>query len=295
MSTHSVDDLLVKSMQNQQAPVQAIPNAPEPEPTPEITPEPPQIPPTEAELPKEPEVPQGTSEQELPEKSEKAEKSSPIDEYGNPIEKPKTYTEDEVQRMIRDRLSRGRNAEPAQQPTPLQVQKTAEDFQADPNSEETWETQLNTFIDKRLETRQTENEQKEWKAKETQKQADFEAKFNLGMTKYQDFQQVVGKVASSITNSMMLAARNLDNPAAFVYAAAKLHPQELERISHIGDAYAQAAEVGRLHERMVKQRAGASNAPKPIEAPKGDMTNKPINSSPSIDQRIFEHAKAKRR
>src|ERR1044071_6771502 len=62
-------------------------------------------------------------DQEIPEKLQKPENEQPkeevkeehqeekgrIDEYGNPIEKPKMYSEDEVQRMIRERLSRGRH------------------------------------------------------------------------------------------------------------------------------------------------------------------------------------------
>ena len=111
------------------------------------------------------------------------------------------------------------------------------------------------------------------------------------MGKYQDFHQVVA--GKPITNQMMLATRSLENPAAFVYGAAKMHPQELDRISRISDPYQQAAEIGRLHEKMVKSRATISNAPKPIEQPKGNMPNKPVNDKPSIDSLILQHAAAK--
>ena len=309
MTTHSVDDLLVKDMQNQQAPVQAIPNPP---------------PAVEAPVSQAENVNRGTIENtETPESTNKesqpdtnlsqqdsvpnvaqdatkdvnpnlATKDAKIDEYGNPIEPPRTYTEDEVQRMIRDRLSRGRNAEQPQ-PTPAHVQKVAEDFKADPNSEESWEGQLNTFIDKRLETRQAQLKQQEWQQQEGQRQAEFEAKFNSGMSKYQDFEAVVSRAAPAITPTMMMATRSLDNPAAFVYAAAKLHPGELDRISRIGDALSQAAEVGRLHERMVKHRGVTSAAPKPLEVIKGDLPNKAIHPERSLDQRIFDYAKQKRR
>lgn len=308
MEAKNVDDILVKSMQNQQAPVQPaqppVPevSAPQPKPEPEHAPE-------QATTPR-PSGPQdqGVHAQEnkevLRETSVEQKESTPapepteskqpsnIDEYGNPIEKPRVYTEEEVQRMIRERLSRGRHAEQPQ-PTQQQVQKAADDFKADPNSEESYEVQLNRFIDRRIETREREHRDREWKQQEAQKQADFEAKFNTGMTKYQDFEQVVGKVGPSITPSMMLATRSLDNPAAFLYAAAKLHPGELERISRINDTFVQAAEVGRLHERMVKVRSGVSAAPKPIETPKSDITNKPVNSQPSIDQRIQDYGRQK--
>lgn len=304
MDAKNVDDILVRSMQNQQAPVQPAAQPAEQIPLPKAEPA--------SELPRasdpqdqgvQPQptenVPPGTSEPTNPVENdnksvETEQKPSNIDEYGNPIEKPRTYTEDEVQRMIRDRLSRGRHAEQPQ-PLPAHVQEAAKDFKADPDSEQSWEVQLNSFIDKRLETRQAQIKQQEWQQHESQKQADFEAKFNAGMTKYQDFEQVVSRVAPSITTSMMLATRSLENPAAFLYAAAKLHPAELDRISRLGDNFVQAAEVGRLHERMVKQRTGVSLTPKPIDVPKGDVPNKPINNQPSLDQRIIEHAKQKRR
>lgn len=300
MTTHSVDDLLVKDMQNQQAPVQPAtqltPQSPIESPAPEPAPAPePQE--TKVEPPAEPAVPHGTNEQKesapAPEPTES--KHNPnIDEYGNPIEKPRTYTEDEVQHLINDRMAKSRIAL-KQQEMQQQTQKISEDFKTDPESTESWEVQLNSFIDKRLETRQTQLQQQQWQQQEAQRQTEFESKFNRGMTKYQDFEQVVSKAAPSITPSMMLATRNLDNPAAFVYAAAKLHPGELDRISRIGDPYAQAAEVGRLHERMVKVGRAASAAPKPIEAPKGDLPSKVINPQPSLDQRIFDYAKQKRR
>ncbi len=304
MATHSVDDLLVKDMQNQQAPVQAIPNEPLPEKIPE--PEPASASPPPATDPQdqgvqaqaEQNVPHGTSEPDTNQTQSEHKvdtKASNIDEYGNPIEKPRIYTEEEVQSIINDRMARSRMAIKQQPPTPQQVQKAADDFKADPNSEESWEVQLNSFIDRRLETKQKEVMERQWQQQESQKQADFEAKFNSGMSKYQDFEQVVSKAAPSITTGMMLATRSLDNPAAFIYGAAKLHPAELERISKINDAYVQAAEVGRLHERMVKQRGNVSNAPRPIEAPKGDLPNKVINPQPSLDQRILEHAKQRRR
>jgi hypothetical protein len=175
------------------------------------------------------------------------------------------------------------------------VPKASESFKADPNSEESWETQLEKFNDDWYEKRQVQERQKQWQQQETQKQADFEAKFNVGMNKYQDFEQVVSKVAPSITTGMMMAARTLENPAAFIYGAAKLHPAELERISRINDGAAQAMEMGRLHERMVKNRGMISGAPKPIEAPRGDLPQKAINPQPSLDQRINDYAKQKRR
>jgi hypothetical protein len=303
MTTHSVDDLLVKDMQNQQAPVQAIPNTqPDPASDAPTPPTEPQVQGDQAQdksdvpsLSQQDAVPNLAQDQPKTDETKPTEaKAANIDEYGNPIEKPRTYTEDEVQHIINDRMAKSRIAL-KQQEMQQQTQKISEDFKADPNSEESWETQLNTFIDKRLETRQAQLSQQQWQQQEAQRQAEFEAKFSNGMTKYQDFEQVVSKAAPSITPSMMLATRSLENPAAFVYAAAKLHPAELDRIARIGDPYVQAAEVGRLHERMVKVKGTVSAAPKPIEVVKGDVPNKPLSNDRSLDQRIFDYAKQKRR
>jgi hypothetical protein len=212
---------------------------------------------------------------------------SPIDEYGNPVEKPRMYTEEEVNQRIRERLSRGRYAE---QPTQQQVEQVADNFKADPNSEESWETQLEAFVEKTIDKKQKKAQQEQWQRMEKEKQADFEAKFTTGMNKYPDFIDVVkGK---PITTDIMLATRSLDNPAAFIYGASKLHPQELDRISKIPDAYQQAMEVGRLHEKMVKARHHQSKAAKPIEAPKGDV---PVNAPTrtSIDSLIEQHGRQK--
>lgn len=243
-------------------PVKEVPAAPVPEPEPE----------------------------ELPiaaETEEKVATDRPIDEYGNPLAKPRMYTEEELQQRIKDRL-RGRYAE---QPTIQQTQQAAKDFTPDPNSEESWETQLESFVEKTIEKRQQKLNQQAWQQQEQARQAEFEGKFTAGMGKYADFNEVVGK--ATITDGIMMAARALDNPASFVYAASKLHPQELSRIAQISDPYAQAAEVGRLHERMVKSRNAVSKAAKPLEVPKGDV---PQNQyvRPSIDQLIDQHARQKR-
>ena len=130
---HSIDATLVKDMsqrsENAQAPVQAaVPEVstpqepvrqavtPLPESDPESSndPEPSSLSDSPAEsLPVAAET--TTQDDEGSPSSPSSPSSSPIDEYGNPIAKPKMYSEEEVQRMIRDRLSRGRQA--AEQPT----------------------------------------------------------------------------------------------------------------------------------------------------------------------------------
>lgn len=231
------------------------------------------------------------AETEAPKTDDKPETKaeSPIDEYGNPVEKPKMYSEEEVQRMIRDRLSRGRHAE---QPSHQQVQQMAQDFKADPNSEESWENQLKTFVKQTLKEVSNEEREIQWRQQEKQKQAQFEERFTSGMSKYSDFNQIVAD--KPITDKIMMATRALENPAAFIYGASKLHPQELDRIARIEDPYILAAEVGRLHERMVKARNAQSKAGKPLEAPKGDVPVKQMNDYGSLESRIEQHAKQKR-
>jgi hypothetical protein len=212
---------------------------------------------------------------------------SPIDEYGNPVEKPKMYSQEEVNRIIRERLARGRQAqEQVQEPAPTPQEAPAE-------QEEDWQAQLNRVIDHRIESRQREHQEREWRSREAQKQAEFEDKFSIGMSKYADFHQVVAN--KPITDTMMMATRHLENPAAFIYGAAKLHPQEIDRISKIQDPYIQASEVGRLHERMVKERRSVSSAGKPLEAPKSDMPHQRGMNSLSLEDRIAQHAKSKLR
>jgi hypothetical protein len=218
----------------------------------------------------------------------KQEPDKTIDEYGNPIEKPKMYSEEEVARVVRERLARAK--QPEYVPPQQQYQPQA---QEQPAQEEDWEQQLKTVIKKTFAETQQELAQQQWQQQESARQAEFEARFASGMNKYQDFQQVV--YGKPITDTMMLAARNLENPAAFVYGAAKMHAPELERISKISDPYAQAAEIGRLHEKMIKSKNVISGSHKPLEAVSSDMPSKTFANQPSIDERIHQYAKQKRR
>lgn len=210
------------------------------------------------------------------------------DEYGNSIaqSKARMYTEEEVNRMIRERLQRGNHAHSS----PKEVKEATENFQADPNSNESWEAQLEQFIDKTLEKKQQQRERESWEREEKSKQAEFETKFRNGMGRYKDFHEVVAN--KPITDTMMLATRSMKDPAAFIYAASKNYGKELERIAQIKDPYYQAAEIGRLEERMRKNHANASNAPRPIQPSQGDMGDKG-NTRPNLDARIHQYGRNK--
>lgn len=217
------------------------------------------------------------------------------DEYGNTIdkdEKEKLYTRDEVNELIRDRLKRGRYSEEQTTPqyTQQQINQAQEDgFKHDPTNEESWEVQLEKFIDKTIEKREQTRIEREWKAREEQKQAEFEIKFTSQMEKYKDFRDVVAN--KPVSDAMMRATMAMDNPAAFIYAACKNQPKEIERISKIQDPAHQILEIGRLEEKMKKSRA-IPLSPKPATRVMGDVSDT-IDARPSIDSLIHSHAKSK--
>lgn len=230
-------------------------------------------------------------DQESPEKLQKPEKSEEIDEdtddYGNKVPKGKVYTEEEVQAMIRKRLKLHHEEKQVQQQP--QQQQQAEGFEHDPTNEQPWEIQLENHIKQTVQKLETEKQEAAWQAEQQRAQADFETRFTGGMSKYADFNDVVA--GKPITNGIMMAARSMADPAAFIYAAAKQQPAELERISKITDPYVLAAEVGRLEERMKKART-VSKAPKPPTKTKGDVADKGAIRQ-SLDDLIRQDAKRK--
>ena len=214
------------------------------------------------------------------EKEEVADDSSvqTTDEYGNEIAPPKMYTQEElndrINSAVRDRLSRGSVAE---QPTP-QLESANVESTAD-----NWEAQLESFIEGTLSKREQKLQQEQMRRQEQETNAAFEIRFNQGASKYQDFERVV--VGKPLTPQMVTATRGMQDPAAFIYAAAKTQAPELERISRINDPYAQAVELGKLEERMRKSRASVSKSPRPIDAVKGDMGEKPQKTW-SVDDKL---------
>src|SRR6185503_1184933 len=222
--------------------------------------------------------------------SEDSSESDNKDAYGNEVVKTqKTYTEEEVQRMIRERLARGQYAQQQQQAA---QQQAAKDFTPDPNSTESWEVQLENFVEQTLQKRESKLRTAQQQAQDQQLQAQFEEKFTNGMAKYKDFKEVVA--SQPITDSMMMAARGMEDPAAFIYAASKNFSQELQRISKLVDPFMQAAEIGKLESRMRKGKS-VSNAPSPVKNVKSDMTDKPLTPKRNIDDMIRQHANSRLR
>lgn len=226
-------------------------------------------------------------EHEEPEAEEPKEREEDYDDYGNTKTPPKTYTEEEVNerinKAVRERLSRGDNKN--QQPTQQQVAQQAQGFEYNPDSEESWEGQLEKFVERTVSKIGQKQAQQQQQARDEQVQADFEDKFSRGMNRFSDFRDVVG--SQPVTDPMTYALRGLPDPAAFIYAASKRHPQELSRISQIQDPAAQIMEMGRLEERM-RKAAPSTKAPRPVSKSREDssLPVKGKKTEPSIEDLI---------
>lgn len=246
---------------------------------------------------KTPEVDQGTeAEKEKPQEQpqakpsdDKASTDEQVDEYGNKISTEKRlYTQEEVNQIMRDRAARGRQQEQATTAPEKTQGETKTDTNTDSNGEKSWQDELNEHIDQRILTRTEKEQQRAWEAEQQREQEAYQERFTASTRKYADFESTVqGK---PITASMMIATKSMDDPAAFLYAACKQHPQELERIAKITDPYAQIAEVARLEERM-KRPKKVTAAPAPTTKITGDQTD--AMPKQSIDSLIAAHAKDK--
>lgn len=216
---------------------------------------------TEPEIQEKEEVEPEQEETSDSEEEETREQSSE-DEYGN-----KKAIDNEV---IRERLARQAESlnrkhqqameELKRQLTPQQ-QHAADNFEYNPNAEGDWQQQLAAFVKHTVNNMTQEQKKVQQEQIERQAQAEFEAKFYGGMSKFGDFVEVVG--AQPITDAMTIATRSMKDPAAFLYAASKRAPQELQRISSLRDPYAQIAAMGAL-ETSLKRKPEPSKAPKPL-------------------------------
>lgn len=269
----NVDAILTQSTGLQPEPITLANDAPPPvdsEPTHQV-----------AEKPVEKEV----ADTQTPVVDEKPPQSSSEDEYGTPVEvvPEKTYTESEVQAMMRARLARVKSGE-------AQPLVAGQPTQAPTTPESGWEAELESFIDNTLSKREQKIQQEQWQRQEMEAQSNFEIKFNQGAAQYKDFEQVVLHGAT-LTPDMVLATRNMANPAAFLYAAAKTQGEELARISKILDPYGKALELGKLEERMKRERSNVTKAPAPIDPIKGDLGERVPPKTKNIDDKILADQK----
>jgi len=238
------------------------------------------------------------NEHQEPQESEpKASEEVATDEYGNEKPAPRQYTQEEADeyanRIVRERLARiERNA--ASMPTPQQQQQAAsQGFKYDAESPEDWQQQLAAFTEQVIVQREQRQMQQAHQQREERERAEFAHKFQSGMGRFNDFTDVVGN--QPITDAMTEALAGIQDPSAFIYAAAKRAPQELERISRLPSKAAQMVEMGKLEERM-KQIKPATKTPKPISRTQEDMTSKLTTErkEPTIEELIAKED-AKRR
>lgn len=205
-----------------------------------------------------------------------------VDDYGNKKERMSKGMKErldrkdkEYQREIQQRESELQvlRQQLAQQGANSQVQKAAADFKYDPNDEASWQQQLTDFVKHTVTNMNTEKQEQERNVKEQTAQREFQQKFTKGMERFGDFREIVG--AQPIDDAMTTSLRGMNDPSAFIYAASKRHPQELDRISKLPDPYARMVEMGKLEERMRRNKP-MTKTPRPLGRTKEDATTKPV-------------------
>ena len=240
-------------------------------------------------------------EEENAEEDEKPRPQEEIDDYGN-----KKPVDNEV---IRERLRKQAESMKRQHQAEidaLRVQLTAnqqyankpstEGFQYDENSNQTWDQQLRHFVEHTVTSMSHRQNQEAQQLRDIQIQTEFESKFRDDVVRFNDFEEVIASVGAPITDPMIYATRGMNNPAAFLYAASKRAPQELQRISKINDPYVQVAEIGKL-EASLRQTKPATKAPRPLgrsQDDSGEFFKAKVKKEPTIEERIAE-ADAKKR
>lgn len=292
MSISSIDDLLMggSTAQNPMSPEEKFQDEPDP------------IEEMEHDEPEYGDDPEPEPDHDEPEDSDDEpdekpkKKDAEVDEYGNEKE-----PENEA---IRERLARQARKHQAeidqlrsqlqQQGASREVQQAAKDFEYDPDAAGNWQQQLASFVKQTVQSMNVEHEQQAKQREEQEVQAEFEGKFRDGMSRFDDFTDVITSLPFQITNPMTLATRSMENPAAFLYAAAKRHPAELERISKIRDPYGQMMEVGKLEERMRRNKP-TTKAPRPLgRAPEDATTKSKPKEKDSSGDDLLAKADAKR-
>jgi hypothetical protein len=203
-----------------------------------------------------------------------------LDEYGNKKERMSKGMKDRLdrkekqhQREIeqRDRELYELRQKLQNQGASKEVQQAVKDFKYDPNEEVSWEQQLSDFVKHTVTNMATEKQQIERQTQAQQAEREFHQKFSKGMERFPDFRAVVG--ALPMDDAMTLALRGVADPSAFIFAAGKRHPGEIERISKLADPYARMVEMGKLEERMRRNKP-TTKAPRPLGRTREDATTK---------------------
>lgn len=292
MPTTNIDDLLMGGGQNPTQKVEPV-DAPEVEDELESSgPEHEDAPEYDESDEQEPEPSeQGEDEPEEPKASKKE-----YDDYGNEKEPENEAIRERLARQARKHQAEidALRSHLANQGASQQVQQAAKDFEYDPNASGDWQQQLASFVKQTVKSMNDEQANERQRHEEAKVQQEFESKFRDGMSKFSDFVDVVESLPFEITNPMTLATRAMADPASFLYAAAKRNPQELERISKIRDPYAQMTEMGKLEERMRRNKP-TTKAPRPLGRVSDDAPAKEVQKKKELNgDDLLSRADAKR-
>ncbi len=220
---------------------------------------------------------QSHEEEEHDNEEEPRDKEEPQeDEYGNKKElmsknmqkrmkKLKEDSDAEIQR--RDNEIMQLRAQLAQGGASKNVQQAAQDFEFDPNDEGSWQEQFAQMVRQTIAQDEKNRIEKARQHEENQEAQAFRGRFQEGMNRFDDFMDVVD--GQPVDEAMTLALRGVSDPAAFIYAAAKRMPQELERISKLKSPHDRYAEMIRLEGKMRTNKPSTS-APRPLGRAKED-------------------------
>jgi hypothetical protein len=297
MAISSIDDLLMGGGGNS-----LQPDAPEnqyqdePEPIQELDQDAPEY--EDEQVPELDSNDEESIEQDSEELEEKPRKQEPkeYDEYGNEKEPENKEIRERLARQARKHQEEidALRAQLAQQGASREVQQAAKDFEYNPDEGGDWQQQLASFVKQTVNSMTREQQEVQTRQEDAKLQSEFEGKFREGMSKFGDFVETIGGLSFEITNPMTLATRAMENPAAFLYAAAKRNPQELERISKIRDPYAQMTKMDKLEERMRKNKP-STKAPRPLgRTPEDSHSNTPKKKTEANGDDLLARADAKR-
>jgi hypothetical protein len=211
------------------------------------------------------------------------------DDYGNEKEPENKEIRERLKKQARkyEAEIESLRSQLAQHGASQQVQQAAKDFEYDPEANGDWQQQLASFVKQTVNSMTREKQESEVRQQDAHTQREFESKFRDGMGRFNDFVDVIDSLPFQISNPMTLATRGMADPAAFLYAAAKRNPQELERISKIRDPYAQMTEMGKLEERMRRNKP-TTKAPRPLSRTNEDASipNPKKKGDPTIEELI---------
>lgn len=238
------------------------------------------------EEPRELEEPEENYENE--ERSEDDSAKEIVDDYGNKTESMTEGMKKRLKKQADKYEARIQALEShISQLTPQQhqqLQQAAQSFEADKNSEEDWQRQFEKMVEQTVHNMTSKKQHEQQRAEQIRLEKEFEKKLFSGMDRFSDFRETIRDVGCEITDHMTNATRSLDDPAAFLYAASKRHPEELKRISQLRDPYAQVREMGNLEAKMRKGKV-ASNAPRALGKTREDA-NFPSGSGKKENESI---------